>query len=349
MSTPKPAFTKKKVNKAGEILAGSECSSIEKQQALDVLNNWRACHSYPINTFQSTLRKWLKDINGKAIVAQRLKRAPSIIAKLIRFKTMQLSRMQDIGGLRSVLDTLEEVRKLETRYLSSGLIHELVSKKDYIENPKKSGYRSIHLVYRYINTLEPSYDGLLVELQIRTKLQHIWATAVETVGTFLQHSLKSSEGPKEWLVFFALVGSAFAFIESTPQVPGFEELTKNETIDKIEKEALKLNLFEKLSAFTIAAGHISFNKKKSRTHYYHLVVLNIKEKKVSIKSYSKKSLNVASNAYKNIEKEIIKGAPLQAVLVSTGTIGTLRNAYPSYFLDTKEFISKLRELIQSIK
>ncbi len=45
---------------------------------------------------------------------------------------------------------------------------------------------------------------LLIELQLRTRLQHEWATAVETMGTFLQSSLKSSQGPEEWLDFFSL-------------------------------------------------------------------------------------------------------------------------------------------------
>ena len=57
----------------------------------------------------------------------------------------------------------------------------------------------MHLVYKYINPICPDYDGLFVELQIRTRLQHTWATAVETMGTYLEFSLKSSEGPEDWL------------------------------------------------------------------------------------------------------------------------------------------------------
>jgi len=38
----------------------------------------------------------------------------------------------------------------------------------------------------------------LIEIQIRSKLQHIWATAVETVGFFTGQAIKSNEGEKEW-------------------------------------------------------------------------------------------------------------------------------------------------------
>ena len=85
----------------------------DQDWAMEVLANWRACHAYPINTFQATLRGEAKHGYGKCIVAQRLKRAPSIIAKLQRFEDMQLARMQDIGGLRAILSSVIKVRSLE--------------------------------------------------------------------------------------------------------------------------------------------------------------------------------------------------------------------------------------------
>src|SRR5436189_6212680 len=110
-------FSKNQVNRAGEILAAPKAFSADDQEwASRVLANWRACHGYPINTFQATLRQKLKVIDNQAIVAQRLKRAPSIILKLQRFEGMKLARMQDIGGLRAVVNSIPKVRKLETAY-----------------------------------------------------------------------------------------------------------------------------------------------------------------------------------------------------------------------------------------
>jgi hypothetical protein len=65
-----------------------------------------------------------------------------------------------------------------------------------------------------------TYNGLRIEMQLRSRLQHAWATAVETVGTFLRQALKSSQGEGAWLKFFALMGSALARREHTPLVPG---------------------------------------------------------------------------------------------------------------------------------
>src|SRR5258708_23776851 len=181
---PKPENSRGKVNRAGEILRAyaqsTEAVPIEQLDewnwAYEVLANWRACHNYPINTFQATLRSRLKAIDKKATVAQRLKRFPSIVLNLQRFEGMQLARMQDIGGIRAILGTMSKVRRLERVYCERKFQHDLVSSKDYIAQPKTDGYRSIHLIYRYKNPKEASYNGLLLELQLRTRLQHAWAT-----------------------------------------------------------------------------------------------------------------------------------------------------------------------------
>ena len=98
--------------------------------------------------------------------------------------------MQDIGGVRTIVGSIEQVRELQAAYKSSRFKHQLVSEKDYIAEPKCDGYRSVHLVFRYVNKRAPDYNGLSVEMQIRTKLQHAWATAVETMGTFLGQAHK---------------------------------------------------------------------------------------------------------------------------------------------------------------
>ncbi|NJN31491.1 MAG: hypothetical protein HC824_14500 [Synechococcales cyanobacterium RM1_1_8] len=116
MDWAKPKYSKKQVNRAGNILKQDNPDPGEKESAEDVLTNWRSLHSYPINTFQATLRDKLKSIDHNALVAQRLKRAPSIIGKLKRFDSMQLVRMQDIGGLRAVIETIDKVRDLEKSY-----------------------------------------------------------------------------------------------------------------------------------------------------------------------------------------------------------------------------------------
>ncbi len=344
MSWPTPQFSKNQVNKAGETLMNPSASTLQLNMAFRILNNWRTCHGYPINTFQKTLRDKLKSIGAnKALVAQRLKRTPSIIGKLKRFKSMNLSRMQDIGGLRAVVKDLNQVRKLEEKYSKGRLKHKLVSKDDYVSSPKSSGYRGVHLVYKYFNKKASAYDGLLIELQIRTDLQHAWATAVETIGTFLETSLKSSEGPGKWLKFFALVGNAFAYLENTTPVPEFKDVSEKDTYRRVVQQAKELEVQHKLNAFVIVTQHIS-NDENSSGYYYHLIELNPIDRTVSLRSFRRDQVELANDEYSRLEQRILKGDKIQVVLVSAGDIETLKRAYPNYFLDTKVFVSKLEEI-----
>lgn len=346
MTWPTPKYSRQQVNRAGDILRRADFDFDEWLWAYEVVNNWRSCHGYPINTFQATLRAKLDRIDTRAFAAQRLKRMPSIINKLERFKGMQLARMQDIGGLRAVLSSISKVRQLEESYRNSRFKHKLVSVKDYINQPKSSGYRSIHLIYKYHNPRNSDYDGLLLELQLRTKLQHAWATAVETMGTFLNQALKASEGSDEWLEFFSLVGSAFAYLENTSPVQGYEHLTKEETYREVLRKSEILGIRDRLDAFTIAANQIH---KEKGSGSYHLIILNTEEKIVTIRSYGKSSLNLASTDYGEIEKQITDGQPLQAVLVSAGPLQNLRRAYPNYFFDTHQFLRQLDRIERELK
>ena len=109
--------TKSSVRKAGDKLKDP---SLDHTEALEVLSTWRALHSYPINTFQATLRRKVEALGlKKAIIAQRLKRLPSIISKLQRINGMKLDRMQDIGGVRIVLSSTKDVYALYENLLQS--------------------------------------------------------------------------------------------------------------------------------------------------------------------------------------------------------------------------------------
>ena len=105
---------------------------------------------------------------------------------------MQLTTMQDIGGVRAILSKVSDVYNLAGEYKTkSRFAHELINEYDYVQHPRDSdGYRSLHLIYKYRNSQHPGFDGLRLELQIRTKLQHTWATAVETMDTLLESVLK---------------------------------------------------------------------------------------------------------------------------------------------------------------
>jgi hypothetical protein len=95
-----PNFSKGKVDKAGVELFSHDLFAYN--DSLEIVDNWRSAHNYPLNIFQDGLRKRAKPIFKDCIIAQRIKRLSSITAKLERFPTMRLSMMQDIGGCRAV-------------------------------------------------------------------------------------------------------------------------------------------------------------------------------------------------------------------------------------------------------
>lgn len=100
-----PKYTKSEINKAGKIIADSSSTPKEREEALIILNNWRAAHAYPLQVICSNLRQK----NPNAIVVQRLKRLESITGKIQRFPEMQLYKMQDLGGCRVIVDTIEQI------------------------------------------------------------------------------------------------------------------------------------------------------------------------------------------------------------------------------------------------
>ena len=74
-----------------------------------------------------------------------------MIDKLKRHPNMKLTTMQDIAGVRGIVDTIEDVYEIVGLYVNNkNFRHELVERYDYINNPRdEDGYRSVHLVYKY--------------------------------------------------------------------------------------------------------------------------------------------------------------------------------------------------------
>jgi hypothetical protein len=333
-----PEYSRTRVDKAGRVLVDPDANLFTVTDALEVLNNWRASHNCPLNGIQMLLRMRARRVDPSGLIVQRLKRVPSIVQKLARFPSMKLSQMQDIGGCRAVVDTTEHASLLRDAFLDAGKAkHRLTTHKDYVAQPKSSGYRSIHMVYRYVSATHPEFNGHLIEVQIRSKIQHSWAAAVETVGTILGQALKASEGPERWLRFFALTSSAFAGLEHCPQVP--DTPTGDELNRQIRTETAALRVHDTLTGYRLAL-RVLRERGTKRAHYY-LLVLDFSQRRLQIKPYPQNKLEKASEDYLNIERTFTDNPRAQAVLVRADSIDALQRAYPNYFLDTEAFLETL--------
>ena len=334
MAWTQPQRSRAQVDAAGRRLAqGYENDLFGYLDALDVVNNWRASHSFPLNTFAVYLRKQSRLIDPTSLVAQRIKRMPSITAKLERFRGLRLSQLQDIGGCRAVMGSVQSVYDLIACYKASQVKHGLVKIDDYIEEPQASGYRSAHLIYRYYSDRSEVYNGLKIEIQLRSEMQHAWATAVETVGTFIRQALKSSVGEDQWLRFFALMGTAIAHLEGTPRVRDTPD-DEGELLGELRDLSDRLDVVNRLRAYGYAIKQIVDTSDES---YYMILELDPSARTLSIKGFDRRELARAQAVYVDTEKIIANKAGAEVVLVSTDSVAALRKAYPNYFLDTEYF------------
>jgi len=334
-----PKYTKSEINKAGKIIADSSSTPKEREEALIILNNWRAAHAYPLQVICSNLRQK----NPNAIVVQRLKRLESITGKIQRFPEMQLYKMQDLGGCRVIVDTIEQVYSAIKKYKSSRIRHILKREYDYIANPKKSGYRSYHMVYQFHSDSKDTYNkNMFIEIQFRTKLQHMWATAVEMMGIYTKSNLKSSQGDQDILRFFTLVSSLFAIEEKMPICPNTSDFA-DELISEIKSLDKKNNIISTLSGLNVSIKHASKIYNQKDKNLYYILLLNYEEMTVTVKPFKSSNLETATKLYERIEQ----GSDLNVVLVSASSFETLRLAYPNYFADISYFVQKLRNVIKN--
>jgi hypothetical protein len=359
MEWAQPLFSRVQINTAAKIMIsgdpewdtyvndeGGLKSWVAYWDARGAVDNWRSSHNYPLNTFKVTLRRKAIETDPAAIVAQRIKRMSSIEAKLKRFPTMRMCQMQDLGGCRAILKSVNAVRTLMKRYEESDLKHELDDIDDYLTNPKSSGYRGVHLIWKYYSDKKvPSvYNGLFIEMQLRSHRQHAWATAVETVGTFLRQSLKASQGEDRWLRFFALMGSVIARSERSTHLVPNTPIKKSELLAEVKDAAEKLNVVYTLNRYAQALNIASEGGVLPGFHYY-LLQLMPQEERMVVHAFARQELEEASRRYTEVEKEIASKPGAEAVLVSVDSMKSLQRAYPNYFLDTGAFVSEVTAAI----
>lgn len=224
----KPALTKSQVNKAGRTLrkwirSDESISEAQFQAALGVLLEYRAVHRLPLTSATMGLRSVVRTENCPIEVSQRLKRVPTIVDKLDREPTMQLANMQDIGGCRAVLNTIDQVRRVQKRLAKN---RPPVRLNDYIAEPRASGYRGVHVIV--------DYRGRQIEVQLRTQVMHEWAFTVERLSGRMNADLKSSSGPDPVLRFLEAVSEAMALEEEGKTV----DSSLMQRIDQLRAEAV---------------------------------------------------------------------------------------------------------------
>jgi hypothetical protein len=217
----------------------------------------------------------------------------------------------------------------------------LSDEDDYITNPRRSGYRSYHIVLKYFGTYE-SYAGMRIEIQLRTQLQHAWATAVEAVGLYRNEDLKGGNGDPGWLRFFELMASEIATAEDLPIVPATPEC-RSERLNELRDLNKRLDAFGTMEGFRRAVRDTEGYGRKPESKYY-LIQYDNRAKTVSVRPYDS-----VVTGYSDLGREEAKSDVSNAVLVEVDKIEDLKEAYPNYFLDVAMFADGLRSVLQGGK
>lgn len=152
-------------------LMNYQCAVMEVETKFNVLNN-RLSIQGEHNPIES--------------VKSRVKSVDSIVRKLdklglpISLESAE-ENLRDVAGIRVVCSFIDDIYRIEECLLAQEDV-KLIERKDYIKNPKPSGYRSLHLIIQTPIYIEDGKKDMYVEIQLRTMAMDFWAS--------LEHKLR---------------------------------------------------------------------------------------------------------------------------------------------------------------
>ncbi|MBF4621121.1 RelA/SpoT domain-containing protein [Clavibacter sp. VKM Ac-2542] len=332
MAWAEPKYSKSAVRRAGELLGSGKGSVLTTFQAREIVSNFRSSHAYPLLAITMHVRRYALLVSSEAVVARRLKRLPTILDKLERQPRMNVTTMQDLGGCRVVLATVNQIDELVTGLEGSRRARNaIVRRYDYLRDspgPQNTGYRGVHLVFEYRASKQP-FVGHKVEVQIRTELQHSWATAVETLDLFGGTRLKYADADPDHSRYFLIVSALMAAQEHLPQPAGATASVRALREELTELEG-RLGLMDRLRGY--AALVEQFGGSTDRRSSL-ILELHRQEKDLFVSFFE----TLAEAEERLAAIELLDDENIDAVLVGMGKVDQLQSAYPNYFANTASF------------
>ena len=335
--------SRKAATKAGVLLSASDKLDAA---SLATAQTWRVQHLEPTARCFEALTQCAKHFEG-AVVSYRLKRMTSILRKLQRRNSnFELGALDDIGGCRLIVGSVREV------YEAAKILDDLLEhwkSKDYIAVPQRSGYRSYHAIYK-VSVGEITYR---IEVQIRTRLQHLWATGVEAVGEVYGLEYKSPdvraslEGEAHKRDRF-LISHLFAHEEGRTGVP---DVPDDLAVVRREVSAIceSTHLLEDLRA---ARSGILVQADSDEEDEYFLLCLSREIQFFDIVGFPE--FEAANDEYQRLEKETLRtdaGNDVtiaepefdNVVLVKAESAEAIKNSYLNYSLGVDGFIRQVEQ------
>lgn len=176
-------FSKNQIRKLGSRLRNAE---IPFEQDVSAYIAWSQGFRAALDEVEGTVKTRIGDLaqeRGYEFSA-RIKQISSARAKLIRQRT-SLSDLEDIAGCRVIVPALVDVEHVALECAKL----DVTRTRDYRDRDR-NGYRAVHLTLR-------ASDGNLVELQVRTRIQHGWAQLTERAAAIAGTEVKYGGGPND--------------------------------------------------------------------------------------------------------------------------------------------------------
>lgn len=314
-------------------------SDPEILEAFSIANEWRERHLGAMRSMHLQLAATVRRLDLHAVTASRLKRMLSIRRKLRRIR-VPLSKIQDLGGCRVILPSIREVAAL-SQALTGTERHQVRKIDDYIAQPKRDGYRSLHIKLDYNDPRHPEFEGLRLEIQARSHLQHAWATAVEAIGLYTGQNIKGGEGSAEWRRLLQLVAAEFAEHEGCPEVPDTPGLRQRRFEIKHLDEGLgATELLDRLSDSFRYIDNLIIDREAK----FLLIRYDHAAKSVDVQTFREEpeGAHVYNETEKSSQAAALDIEPnVDAVLVSLNKLNDLKAAFPNYFGDVRLFRAQI--------
>lgn len=272
-----------------------------------------------------------REVRHDSITTYRIKRIESILSKLHRFDgtnrdKIELDRMWDIVGCRVIMNSKDKVYQLFNLLNKEFDIRRV---KDHYKEPNDHGYTSLHV---YVSKIDEPHQ--VIEIQIRTKESHDWATLVEIVDFLLDKSIKEGEKDRDFINFHLFL--------SKIETISIEQ--KKNLIDFIHDNKIFSTLME-----TFASNYLKLRLKwlrsirNSKDHFFIIEVS--KDKTPNILGYEE---------FKDAEKEYFNKFYTKEyentvmTYLPQSNFENLERAYSNYTLTTHKFTDTYILLCQDV-
>jgi ppGpp synthetase/RelA/SpoT-type nucleotidyltranferase len=324
------SLSKTRIDKAGRLLSNPPDPLTEEYLDLeDVFDLYRKTFLPNLTELTSQIQFWLSNNGENYYIAQRLKRKPQILRKLRRL-SVRLTQLQDIGGCRIIVQSNRQVDALKEyieRNIEGADQLNLVRATDYrAKGRDDSGYRAVHLIIEN--------RGKVIELQIRSMIQHYWAESIERTSVIYGSHLKEQEGDPAVIEYFKKLSDIFFELEAGRQ-PGNAAQVE---LDKLRGDAERIielsGKGQVLGAFVnddIMKTLAQKEKGSAKGINNWIFVFDWKSGSFITWDIVSKDPDEAADIYSEYERQYPTEDQLEVVLIGSSDVSTVRKTHSHYF------------------